>query len=459
VAPAPGDAVLAMLLDLFERLRAAGAGVSMREVLDAAESLRHIDLLDRPMLRQALSATLVKRRQDEPLFDELFDQCFSLAHPEPPRAVTAAGTSRPTSSELLGSLVDALRHGDAETLRALALAAVEEHAGLGTVEGTERYFVHRVLRALDLAGLLAAAMRAEREDWRDATPFELRLKRDDTARQIEELRRLIGIEVRRRLHLFTSGTYSEAAPPRRLDDLEVLRASTLDLRTMRAAVRPLARQLASRVAQRRRLRRHGRLDVRRTIRRSLSSGGVPLDPSFRRRKASKPVVVVLCDVSGSVAEFAEFTLALVHALHSELAGLRTFVFVDGVTEVTDVIARADEVLEPRHLLSRSGVVTADGHSDYGRVFDRFWLTYADAVLTPRTTLIIAGDARTNYRSTGLESFRRMCERSRRAYWLNPEPHDEWDQTDSRMVDYARWCTAVFEVRTLRQLADAVIEIV
>jgi uncharacterized protein with von Willebrand factor type A (vWA) domain len=171
------------------------------------------------------------------------------------------------------------------------------------------------------------------------------------------------------------------------------------------------------------------------------------------------VVVVLCDMSGSVAEFAEFTLSLVHALHSELAGLRTFVFVDGVAEVTDVIERADEALEPRHLLSRHGVVAADGHSDYGRVFDRFWTTYADDVLTPRTTLIVAGDARTNYRDGGLESFRRMCERARRTYWLNPEPHADWNQADSRMVDYGRWCTTVFEVRTLHQLADAVVEIV
>ena len=228
---------------------------------------------------------------------------------------------------------------------------------------------------------------------------------------------------------------------------------------MGAAVRPLARQLARRVAQRRRLQRRGRLDVRRTMRRSLGSGGVPLYPAYRRRRASKADVVVLCDLSGSVAEFAQFTLTLVHALHHELARLRSFVFVDGVAEVTDLIDGAGDLPDPHHLLRRPGVVAADGHSDYGRAFERFWAAHAPTVLTAGTTLIVTGDARTNFRGAGLEAFRLMTEQARRTYWLNPEPRADWDHGDSCMGDYAPACSAVFEVRSLRQLADAVINIV
>ena len=228
---------------------------------------------------------------------------------------------------------------------------------------------------------------------------------------------------------------------------------------MRAAVRPLARQLARRVAQRRRFQRHGRLDVRRTMRRSLGSGGVPLDPAFRRRRVSKADVVVLCDLSGSVAEFAEFTLTLVHALHHELARLRSFVFVDGVAEVTDLIDRADQFPEPHHLLRRQGVIADDGHSDYGQAFQSFWTVHAATALTSRTTLIVTGDARTNFRAGGEEPFRLMAQRARRTYWLNPEPRADWDHGDSRIGDYARCGAAVYEVRSLRQLAEAVLEIV
>jgi uncharacterized protein with von Willebrand factor type A (vWA) domain len=302
-------------------------------------------------------------------------------------------------------------------------------------------------------------MRAERAIAApDVTPLELRLRRDEQAERIEQLRRLIAQEIRHQLAGLVADT--DARPlPRRLADLDVLGASTTDLRALRAAVRPLARTLASRVAQRRRLRHHGRLDMRRTMRRSLTTGGVPLDPSFRQRRASKPNVVVLCDLSGSVAEFAQFTLSLVHALDDELAGLRSFVFVDGIAEVTDLLRRADEVLEPRYLLMRAGVVAGDGHSDYGRVFEHFWTHHGEEAVTPATTLIVAGDARTNYRAAGLDPFRRLSQRARNTYWLNPEPRADWGTEDSSIAEFSLCCTAVFEVRTLRQLADAVVEIV
>ena len=184
--------------------------------------------------------------------------------------------------------------------------------------------------------------------------------------------------------------------------------------------------------------------MRRTIRRSLGAGGVPIEPAFRRRRASKPELVVLCDLSGSMAEFATFTLGLVHALHSELARSRTFVFVDGVAEVTDLLARADGVPEVRNLLSRAGVVAGDGHSDYGRVFERFWHDHARHGVGPSTTVIVTGDARTNYRGAGLDAFRLLCDRAKRVYWLNPEPqgrlgHDRLGHRALR-ADAARTCS-------------------
>jgi uncharacterized protein with von Willebrand factor type A (vWA) domain len=468
---ASGDGVLAMLLALVDELRRAGVAVSMVEVLDATAAIGHLDVADRPVLRAALGTTLVKRPEDGPIFRLAFDHCFPLTAPDErgarptlePAAELAtpdggAGPAEPFT-DLLDALLGALRDDDTDALAALAVQAVDRHAGIGTVAGTERYFLYRVLRALDVANLLAAAMRAERANEPDASPLELRLRRDEQSRRIEELRRLIAQEIRRRLRHVPSADGEPTLLPHRLADLDVLRASTTDLRELRAAVRPLARTLASRVAQRRRRRNRGRLDMRRTMRHSLTTGGVPMSPAFRSRKASKPNVVVLCDLSGSVAEFAQFTLALVHALDDELAGLRSFVFVDGVAEVTDLLERAEDVLEPRFLLTRAGVVTGDGHSDYGRVFERFWTLHGERVVTSATTLIVAGDARTNYRPAGLEPFRRLSERARHTYWLNPEPRAEWGTEDSSIGDFAPLCTAVFEVRTLRQLADAVVDIV
>jgi hypothetical protein len=197
--------------------------------------------------------------------------------------------------------------------------------------------------------------------------------------------------------------------------------------------------------------------VRRTLRRSLQYGGVPVEPAFRARRASKPDLYVLADVSGSVVEFAEFTLSLLHAMSQELGRLRSFAFVDGVDELTGLLAERDRRLDLRAIFARANVVAGDGHSHYGQVFERFAARHAGDV-DSRSTIIVMGDARANYRDPGVETLRQLRARARRLYWLNPEPRGEWDSTDSVMRLYAPHCDRVFEVRNLRQLADSVYEI-
>jgi uncharacterized protein with von Willebrand factor type A (vWA) domain len=223
-------------------------------------------------------------------------------------------------------------------------------------------------------------------------------------------------------------------------------------------VRPLARKLASRVGRQRRRNRYGSLDVRRTMRRSLDAGGIPLDPAWRRVRRTKPRLVMLCDISGSVAEFANFTLMLLHAMRAELAGLRAFVFVDGIAEVTRVFDEAEVALDPRLLVTVPGVIVGDGHSDYANALAAFVERHGGAV-DAGTTVLVTGDARTNLRGSGVESLRAIRHRCRRLYWFNPEPAGEWDEPDSAVGEYRELCDGVFEVRNLTQLATAVAAIV
>ncbi|HYT11071.1 MAG TPA: VWA domain-containing protein, partial [Mycobacteriales bacterium] len=175
---------------------------------------------------------------------------------------------------------------------------------------------------------------------------------------------------------------------------------------------------------------------------------------LRRRSPTRPDLVVLCDVSGSVAQFAPFTLALLHAMHQEFGRIRSWVFVDGVVEITDLLDAAPGVLDVHHLLSRRGLVAGDGRSDYGRAFGTFLGTWSDAV-TPRTTVLVVGDARGHDRRPALVETAELRRRGRRLYWLNPEPAAEWDTGDSLMSAYALQCTGSWEVSTLRQLGDCV----
>src|SRR5205823_12797092 len=133
---------------------------------------------------------------------------------------------------------------------------------------------------------------------------------------------------------------------------------------------------------------------------------------------------------------------LVHALQAELSGLRSFIFVDGVAEVTDLLDGADVDLDPRLLVTRPGVVVGDGHSDYRAAFAQFLCDHATSI-KPGTTVIVMGDARTNYRAAGVEPFRDLCRRARRVYWFNPEPSDEWGPGDPALPLYGETCAGVF----------------
>ena len=480
----PPRALETSLLEFFHRLREANVPVSMVEVLDAFACLAHVELADRAQFRSALFATLVKRPEDQQPFAVLFDVCFPLTtaaagagldpraegalhpsgagsvppvgEPGPPGEEGGGAVHRPgdPSEELLAALLDALRSDDEAALRALAGLAVDRYAGLDAQpEASERYYLYRVLRQVELYRLLAMAL-ADNDDPEGAA----RHGRQELARRIEDFRRLLAEQLRHRMAVSVGPRQAaELYRERQLDDVDFLAANSGQLRELRQAVRPLARKLAARAAQKRRLRRRGRLDVRRTVRRSLSVGGVPLDPAFRAIRASKPDLYMLADVSGSVIEFAKFTLSLLHAMNAEFAKLRSFAFVDGIDEVTGLLEEGGHRMDLRGAFARAKLVADDGHSHYGKVFRHFAERYGGDV-DGRTTLIVMGDARNNYREPGLEAFRSLAERSRRLYWLNPEPRDEWDTTDSIMSVYGPACDRVFEVRTLRQLTACVDEI-
>jgi uncharacterized protein len=467
----PPSSLQTSLLEFFHRLRDARVPVSMVEVLDAFECLRHVDLADRTQFRAALFTTLVKRPEDQQAFHVLFDVCFPLTHGQAAAAGAgdghqyphaeagaagqedAADAAAPPSDELLRALLDALRHDDEAAMRTLAGLAVDRFGGLeAQPEASERYYMYRILRQIELYRLLQLAL-ADEQDPDQAGP-----EREELARRVEDFRRLLGEQIRHRLSASVGAEQAaELYRDRQLEDVDFLGANASQLRELRQAVRPLARRLAARAAQKRRLKRRGRLDVRRTVRRSLSSGGVPVDPAFRAVRASKPDLYVLADVSGSVIEFAKFTLSLLHAMNEEFAKMRSFAFVDGVDEVTAILEDGGHRMDLRGAFARAKVVWDDGHSDYGNVFRRFAERYG-ADVDARSTLIVMGDARNNYREPGLEVLKGLRERARRLYWLNPEPRAEWDTTDSIMAAYAPWCDRVFEVRNLRQLAACVNEI-
>jgi hypothetical protein len=477
--------VLDVLTGFVAELRAAGLPVSLTESLDAAEAVHHVPLEDREALKYALAATLVKSATHWKAFETAFEVYFAMRGPQfDIDADETAGLDRPdengemppgdgqgrqgggggegmSAEELAEMLFRALMNANEAQIAALARQAVGRFAGMEPgrpVGGT--YYLYRTLRNLDLDRVLERLMDSARQDAPEGlTPLEERLARDEFQSRLDRLRKEIEDEIRRRL-VADRGTEALARSLRKPlpEDIDFMHATREELASLRRAIHPLTRKLAVRLARKRRHGRKGPLDFRSTMRHSLSTGGVPVDPKFRYPRPAKPEIIVIADISGSVAAFARFTLHLVHAISSQFSKVRSFVFIDGIDEITRFFETADDVADAVHRINtEADVVWVDGHSDYGHALSVFWDRWGEEI-TPRTSVLLLGDARNNYHATQSWVVQEIRHRARHVYWLNPEPRAYWDTGDSVVGEYAVHCDEVFECRNLRQLERFVSEL-
>ncbi|MCZ7534544.1 MAG: VWA domain-containing protein [Acidimicrobiia bacterium] len=322
------------MLDIFQgfvhELRAAGLPVSMTENLDAMTAVEHVPFEDREALKSALAATLVKRHGHWKVFDTVFDVYFSflsrgvdgggadgtapegdddeLAQQLMQAAMQGGGAMGEVSNEdLARMLLDALMNMDRDVLRAIAGAAVTRFAGMepGRPVGGA-YYLYRTLRQLDSEGLVAKMMAQAREKGEvGERDLDERLAREEFESRLKALKEIIEAEIRRRL-VADRGVEAMARTLRKPlpEDVDFMHASREEMQSLQKAIYPLTRALAARLAQRRRRRNRGHLDFRATVRHSLSYGGVPAEPKFKHPKPSKPEIMVIADISGSVASFA-----------------------------------------------------------------------------------------------------------------------------------------------------------
>ncbi|MGP4017615.1 vWA domain-containing protein [Saccharopolyspora sp. 5N708] len=443
----PAGGVAARLTGFAEALRSHGVSIGPGETVDAAAALEVLGLADRERAREGLAAALLHTDGQRAVFDATFDLFFPLGVglPEGVRSAT-----EPTSLD--DRLVEALASDDQAALTQLAGEAVETLGRFGSADGG--WSAHQALDRLQPQTLLARVLAALRAG--DAPDFTDRLDRDEIRRRIEAFRNRVRTEARRRM--------AEVRGPERIakhaiipsaDQIDFLNAGRDQLAELRRAVQPLARKLATRLAARRRQAARGRIDLRRTLRRSLSTGGVPLHPVHQRHRPARPEIVLLCDVSGSVAGFANFTMLLVQALHDQFSKVRVFAFVNRTDEVTGLIsaAAADPVELGRRILSEAAVTSWHASSDYGAALGEFTDRHL-GVVGPRTSVLILGDARTNGWDPNLPALRQIVDQARRVYWLNPEQTARWSTGDSAAHAYAD-IVEMHQCRNARRLSELV----
>ncbi|NYD57296.1 hypothetical protein BKA08_001534 [Nocardioides marinisabuli] len=477
--PGARSGLLDRHISFLEALRAAGLPVSLAEDLDAVAVLTALPWDDRAVVREGYAAAVVKRHAQRATFDALFDLYFPRLvgdgstrldggegpdgpdGSDSPDSSTQDADERPVvpgsrdNAEALRDfrerLEAAMAAGDEEQLARLAAEAVGRFGAMpGRGPGLSSWSAYTALQRVapgEIVERLVQGLLAEGRGEEEAQRAAGQRVGDFTRRVEADARRRIGEEK-------GADHVARTALRPTIDRLDFLQMRRSDLEQMRREIYPLARRLATRLTQEHHAQRRGPLDFRRTVRASVSTGGVPLTTHHKPKRPHRSELVVLCDVSGSVANFAQFTLLLVFALREQFTKVRAFTFIDHIHEVTHHFKPGADVVDVMADLAASASHAALwGRTNYGRAIDKFAEQHADAI-GPRTSLLVLGDARSNYSDLALDTLADLAGQCRHAWWLNPEHRRHWDTGDSAASRYAEVVPMV-ECRNLTQLSELV----
>lgn len=446
----------------FRAARGAGVHVSPAESIDAMRAVAQVGITDRAILRDALLLTLAKSQDEKLALGGCFDLFFSQPEPRqdqpeadneddasqgsdqspPSGSASEAGEGQPVE---LGSLAQMLLSQDRNAIAA-AIASASGAASLSDIRySTQRgIFSSRILDAMGLQRL--------RDDVDELTATNPTLAERLRA-ALDALREAVRDTVSQGLALYAR---EEAENLRNeiLRNAPLARIERRQVAEMRALIRQIAHRLRERYSKPRKRQRRGHLDVRRTLRRNAAWGGIPFLTAWKRKHRDRPKIVALCDVSGSVAQVSDFFLLLIHSLHEVVDDVRSFAFSSHLIEVSEILEKKSPEEAMAEIMSKVGF----GSSDYGSSLVDFEKDFM-STLTPQTTVIVLGDARSNNLDPRADILRRISERSKRLVWLNPEGRLAWGFGDSEMPRYATFCSVVRQCATAQQLERAVSDIV
>jgi len=448
-----------LLLRFVAGARAAGLRVSTSEVLDCLQHLGRIDPLEEAQFKSVLQANFAKSRREQAHFERLYRLFFhelrqdlSIARsPELAETIQsilqslqpAAGTDPSTQALvdfLAGDPAGLLEHASARSGGAGSPRSVAS-AG-GSSAGRRRELADRI-RMLEEQLTEVLAGRRDELGWEE--------RRDLSAHfqdRLNAARRLLAQSIENR-PVSTERLRSFRHGVDELGEVHFASLTPREVEAMREAIAQLVRRLKDRISRRQTARRRGMLDVKKTLRRAAAYEGVPLEVFHRRRPPRKAKIVTLCDVSGSVWSAARFMLNMLYSLQGCFAQVRSFIFVAGVQEVSEIF-KQHAVNAAIEKILKEADIDYNAATDYGRSLREFRQHYLD-ILNRQTTLIVIGDGRCNYTHPEERLLAQMRERCRRLIWLNPEARQFWYSGDSEMRVFEAVCDEVRPCQNLNQL--------
>jgi uncharacterized protein with von Willebrand factor type A (vWA) domain len=464
------------ILEFTNLLRKSGVRVSVAEAIDAFQALDELSLDDRDIFRDALRSAMVKRAEDITTYDQLFDLFWSgfydnlrdafenMAGDLAGQGIDLDQLMRMLQEQLenlepgsldLSELARALLTADLSQLEKLVREAGEQ-AGVSRIENLLQigFFSRRMMERMNAEGA-AQELRdlADRLRGQGLSDDQAEAIRGLADRLLEALRRSVRSFTERELQK-QNYDYMEKFRRETLVEKSFYHLTEEEIRQMREVVSRLAQRIKNVLSIRRRRLKKGKLDLHTTLRRNMARGGVPFEVTFKQRKKDRPKLVILCDVSSSVANVSRFMLQFVYSLQEAFTKIRSFVFVSELGEVTQVFHDNDISEAIEKALDGGDVINVYTRSNFGHAFHTFWQNHLSAV-DKRTTVLVLGDARNNYNDPRAWCLREVKNKAKNVVWLNPESPGAWGFGDSVMDKYLPSCDVAEECRNLRQLSKVV----
>ena len=423
------------LRDFIHILRSSDLRVSTSESIDAMNVVSEIGFENKSLLRDSLSFSLAKTLREKEIFNECFDNFFkenymNLKHNELPQEKLEEDIELEELNNLekkQKNLEELYKNSDKTSLMtAMALAARDANLQDIKLFTQVGMFTRKIFDEMGLETLNNDIFQASRQG---------NTERESELKNIRESLRLeIRDYVENQVKLRTTNAGKQLREDA-LSQMRLTQADKSDYQIMSGIIKKMARRLISVHSRRKRKSQRGMLDIRSTIRANQEYDGILFETIWKKTKVDRPKIVALCDVSGSVANVSRFFLMFLHSLTEILPNVRTFAFSNKAGEVTDLFENKDiEVAAAETLLLNGG-----GSTDYGQAFvDLEGLLENN--IDRKTTVIMLGDARSNYGDPRCDVLKTIQEKSKRILFLNPEPKSVWGTGDSEMLRFVPYCS-------------------
>ncbi len=470
----------ARIVEFTNLLRKSGVRVSVSEAIDAFEALDELSLEERELFKDALRTSMIKRGDEIPTYDQLFDLFWSGFYDSLRESFGDMGGALAEAGidleELLRQIAEQMGEIDAGNLDLAELAKAlltqdlsnlenlireaAEAAGIDRIENMLQvgFFSRRTVEQMGMEGA-AEQLEALAQQLEEAgmSPEQAAAMRELIQRLMETLRRAVRNYTERELQT-RNHDYMEKFRREMLTEKSFYHLTEDEIKWMREVVARLAQRIKNILSIRRKRLKRGKLDLHTTLRRNMARGGIPFEVIFKQRRKERPKLVILCDVSSSVANVSRFMLQFVYSLQEAFTKIRSFVFVSELGEVTPVFQEHDVSAAVEKALDGGDTINVYTRSNFGFAFHHFWKNFLSSV-DNKTTVLILGDARNNYNDPKAWCLRDLHSKAKNVIWLNPESPSAWGFGDSVMDRYLPYCDVVEECRNLRQLSKIVDRIV